>query len=150
MLARTRGIAARHPQANNPPCEDSSEPMGLPARIVVATGLVVTLTALAPVLGARLAGLVSPFPVYASVTVVFDHRRSGIVSALEALDGLMVGLFTPATFFLALALLAAPLGLWAFGVAFLAAGAVQFSTLSLVRSRSSEKPSRIRGFGGVR
>lgn len=93
----------------------------LPARMVVATAFVVALTALAPALGARLAGLLAPFPLYASVLAVFAHRIEGAVPAIGVLRGLLLGLFGFAAFFFVLALM---LGGQGIGLAFLAAIAV--------------------------
>ena len=45
----------------------------LPARMLVATVFVVVLTTIAPLLGARLAGLLAPFPLYGSVLAAFAH-----------------------------------------------------------------------------
>src|SRR5262249_21296584 len=49
----------------------------LPARMIVATGFVLLLTGLAPVLGPRLTGLLSPFPIYAAVLTIFAQRGGG-------------------------------------------------------------------------
>jgi len=76
----------------------------IPARMVVATSFVLLLTAIAPALGPRLTGLLSPFPLYAAVLTVFAHRLEGAAPAVEVLRGLLVGLFAFAGFFLALAL----------------------------------------------
>ena len=92
----------------------------LPARMVVATAFVVVLTGAAPLLGARLAGLIAPFPLYATVLAAFAHRLQGVDSAVAVLRGLLLGLFAFASFFLALSLLL-PAGL---GVAFAAAVAI--------------------------
>jgi len=75
----------------------------LPLRIVVATGLVLLLTGIAPTIGAHLTGLLSPFPVYAGVLAIFAHRRCGD-AAVNVLRGLLLGLFSFAAFFVLLAL----------------------------------------------
>lgn len=92
----------------------------IPARIVVATVFVVALTAAAPLLGARLAGLLAPFPLYGTVLAAFAHRIEGAGQAVSVLRGLLLGLFAFASFFLVLALLL-PVGV---AVAFLIAIAV--------------------------
>lgn len=89
----------------------------IPARILVATAFVVVLTAAAPLLGARLAGLLAPFPLYGTVLAAFAHRIEGAGQAVRVLRGLLLGLFAFASFFLALALLL-PVGV---AVAFLVA-----------------------------
>ena len=101
----------------------------IPARMVVATVFVVALTSAAPVLGPRLAGLLAPFPLYASVLAAFGHRIEGREGGIGVVRGLLLGLFAFASFFLALALLLpAGIGL-AFGVAVMAAVAVQAAAL---------------------
>ncbi len=93
----------------------------LPARMVVATGFVLLLTAIAPVLGPRLTGLLAPFPLYAATLVVFAHYLQGPGPAAHVLRGLLLGLFAFAGFFLVLAVLLERAGV---GAAFAAAGAV--------------------------
>lgn len=77
----------------------------LPARMLVATVFVVVLTAIAPLLGARLAGLLAPFPLYGSVLAAFAHRLQGAGPAVGVVRGLLLGLFAFSSFFLVLALL---------------------------------------------
>jgi len=79
----------------------------LPARMVVATVFVVVLTTVAPLLGARLAGLLAPFPLYGSVLAAFAHRIQGAGPAVGVLNGLLLGLFAFSSFFLVLSLLLA-------------------------------------------
>ena len=103
----------------------------IPARMIVATTFVLALTAAAPALGAHLAGLLSPFPLYATVLAVFAHRLQGGDSAIGVLRGLVLGLFAFAGFFLALALLLVPQGIQiAFAAAILVALAVQAVSLA--------------------
>ena len=77
----------------------------LPARMLVATVFVVVLTTIAPLLGARLAGLLAPFPLYGSVLAAFAHRLQGSGPATGVVRGLLLGLFAFSSFFLVLALL---------------------------------------------
>ena len=77
----------------------------LPARMVVATVFVVGLTSAAPLLGAHLAGLIAPFPLYATVLAAFAHRLQGAGAAVAVVRGLLLGLFAFASFFLSLSLL---------------------------------------------
>jgi len=106
----------------------------IPARMVVATLFVVLLTAVAPVLGPYLSGLLSPFPLFGAVLVIFVHRSEGSTSAMKLLRGLVFGLFAPAGFFVALSALIEPLGI---GLGFAAATATalvaQGFTLLLLR-----------------
>lgn len=106
----------------------------IPARMILATSFVIVLTSAAPALGAHLAGLLAPFPLYATVLAVFAHRLQGGDAAIGVLRGLLLGLFAFAGFFLALALLLVPQGIpLAFSIAVLVALAVQ--AVSLVSGR---------------
>jgi len=98
----------------------SSPRWDIPARMVVATVFVVLLTAVAPLLGPYLSGLLSPFPLFGAVLVVFVHRSEGATSAMKLLGGFLFGLFAPAGFFVALSALIEPLGI---GLGFAAATA---------------------------
>lgn len=92
----------------------------IPLRMVVATILVVALTEAAPLLGPRLAGLLAPFPLYATVLGVFSHRLRGPDAAVGVLRGLLLGLFAFAGFFLTIAALLEDEGIaMAFGAAIL-------------------------------
>jgi uncharacterized membrane protein (GlpM family) len=106
----------------------------IPARMVVATVFVLLLTAVAPVLGPYLSGLLSPFPLFGAVLVVFVHRSEGATSAMKLLRGLLFGLFAAGGFFVALSALIEPLGI---GLGFAAATATalvaQGLTLRLLR-----------------
>ncbi len=106
----------------------------LPLRIVVATGLVVGLTTIAPVLGARLSGLILPFPLYAAILAVFAHRLGGAAAATSVWRGLLFGLFAFLAFFTVLAAVLTPFGIaLGFVLATMAALAVQAATLPIVR-----------------
>lgn len=105
----------------------------IPARMVVATAFVLVLTATAPLLGARLAGLIAPFPLYASVLAAFAHRLGGGEAAVAVVRGLVLGLFAFASFFFAVTLLL-PRGIpLAFTAAIAVALAGQTATLAAGR-----------------
>jgi len=116
----------------------------LPARMVVATGLVLLLTGIAPSLGSRLTGLIAPFPLYGGILTIFAHRLQGPAAAVQVLRGLLYGLFGfSAFFFVAAALLDRVSIALAFGAAMVAALALQALSLRLVRSDSPDGKSRI-------
>jgi hypothetical protein len=77
----------------------------LPARAIVATGLLLVLTGLATVLGARLSGLLTVYPLYTAVLAGFAHRSDGPAAAIRVLRGLLLGLFAFVTFFFTLTVL---------------------------------------------
>ena len=115
-------------------------PGDLPLRIVVATALVIGLTAIAPLLGARLSGLILPFPLYAAILAVFAHRLGGFAAATEVWRGLLFGLFSFLAFFTVLAATLVPFGIaLGFVLAVASAVLVQAMTLLLLR-RSSGRP----------
>jgi uncharacterized membrane protein (GlpM family) len=94
VLPRVRGSqlsAASHPAWD------------LPLRGLSALALVLALTALAGQLGAKLSGLLAPFPVIASVLAVFTHAQHGEQDLLRIMRGFVVGLVAYALFCFALA-----------------------------------------------
>lgn len=125
------GLAARSiPASGREHARVPSPRWDLPARIVVATALVVGLTTVAPLLGAGWSGLVATYPVYVSVLTAFTHRHAGRVAAADVLAGLLAGLAGTACFYLVVILAAVPAGApVAFAGAILAAVAVEAVTL---------------------
>ncbi len=85
----------------------------LALRMAAATGVVLLLTAVASVLGPRLSGLLSPFPMFALVLAVFTHRSHGAVAATRVLRGVVIGSFAFAAFFLVVGALLDRLGIGA-------------------------------------
>ncbi|HVW19453.1 MAG TPA: hypothetical protein VHB30_14520 [Solirubrobacteraceae bacterium] len=123
-------VTARRRPAGSPQSTPGSPPRwDVPARMLAATAVVVLITAAAPALGPRLAGLLSPFPAFGAVLALFTHHSHGHVGAGQVLDGLLLGLLAPAVFFLALALLLPVLALPAFAIATPAAIAAQGATM---------------------
>ncbi len=105
----------------------------LPARMGVATTLVLTLTAAAAFVGAKTAGVMASFPVFGAILAVFAHRMRGTAMASQVLRGMVLALYGFATFFFVLGLLLIPAGIVP---AFLAATAstllVQAGALRLI------------------
>src|SRR5256714_1920941 len=83
----------------------------LPARMAIATALVLLLTEIAPLLGARLSGMLATYPIFGAVLAAFAHHQSGAAAAGRVLRGLLIGLFGFTGFFLCLALAIEPLGI---------------------------------------
>jgi hypothetical protein len=67
--------------------------------------IVLIITGSARVIGATWSGLLSPFPVFASVMAVFSHRQGGPAAAFRLLLGVIVGSFASAAFLCAVAAL---------------------------------------------
>jgi hypothetical protein len=95
LVALPRGGSV--PAAARPPAR-----WDLPARAIVATGLVLLFTGVATAIGARLTGLLAVYPVYAAVLTAFAQASSGPRAAVAVLRGVALGLFSFATFFFVL------------------------------------------------
>lgn len=87
----------------------------IPLRMLIATLFVLLITAAAPSLGPRLTGLLAPFPLFTTILAAFAHHQSGPGAAIKVLRGLMMGIFSYASFFFVLAVLLVPAGI---GIAF--------------------------------
>jgi hypothetical protein len=108
----------------------------LPARMVVATALVLGLTALAPYAGARLSGLLATYPVFAAVLTAFSQHNRGAAAGVQVLRGLLIGLFAFAGFFALLASTIERIGIAAsFAAATFLALAIQGCSLWLMHRR---------------
>ncbi len=106
----------------------------IPLRMAIATVFVVLITELAPSLGPRLTGLLAPFPLFTATLAAFAHHQHGPAAAISVLRGLLMGLFSYASFFFVLALLLVPLGITlAFVVAILVMLALQGISLWLLQ-----------------
>lgn len=111
----------------NPPLWDT------PLRMLVATAFVLVLTGTAAILGPQLSGLLTPFPMFATVLGVFTHRFQGASSARRLLHGVVAGSFTFAIFFLFISLLVNRWNIaFAFGLAILAAMVIHGTSLYLM------------------
>jgi hypothetical protein len=75
-------------------------PWDLPARMIVATGVVLTLTTAATHLGPTLSGLLSPVPVFLLVLAIFAQRSEGADASIRVMMGGIIGSFAFAVFFL--------------------------------------------------
>ena len=106
----------------------------IPMRMVIATAFVVLITALAPALGPRLTGLLAPFPLFTATLAAFAQHQHGPAAAIRVLRGLLMGLFSYASFFFVLAILLVPAGIAAaFAVAMLVLLTLQGFSLWLLQ-----------------
>ena len=112
----------------------------LPARMIVATALVVLITSAAPVLGPQLSGLLTTYPIYASVLAAFAHAQRGGAAATDVVRGLCYGILAFATFFLCIGVLIDRFGIVPAFVA-AAVGAIVVQSLTLTRVRTPVSPS---------
>ena len=111
----------------------------LPARIIVSTTFMMTVTLLAASIGPTMTGMASTFPVMLSVMAPFTHRVEGQAAVLSLLRGCIEGLVTFALFFQVLKM---TLGTWpaplAYGCALLATLIVAAGVLTLQRRRARD------------
>ena len=109
-----------------------------PLRMIVATAFVLVLTGTASLLGPQLSGLLTPFPIYATILATFTHYAQGAASARRLLHALVTGVFSFAVFFFVVAALIVPLGIvLAFILATLAALLLHSVSLYLLRKSAS-------------
>ena len=85
----------------------------LPFRASVVTALILGITAVAPLLGERLSGLVSPMPVVTGVLLVFAHQTRRLRAVTRLVRGVVSSLFGFAAFFIVVHQLPAGFGLLA-------------------------------------
>ena len=71
--------------------------------MVTATAFVLALTAVSGLLGPQLSGLLTPFPIYATILGAFTYHFQGAAAAGRLLRGVVLGTFTFAFFFLIVA-----------------------------------------------
>jgi hypothetical protein len=128
MQLLPRGLSANDAPATLPGRWD------IPLRMIIATAFVVLITGLAPALGPHLAGLLSPFPLFTATLAAFGQHLNGAAAAIKVLRGLLMGLFSYATFMLMLILLLEPAGIApAFVVAIAVTAVIQGGALWLLR-----------------
>jgi len=109
----------------------------LPARMILATVLVIAITSGATALGPRLSGLLATIPLYASILAGFGFQLIGPAAAIRVWRGLLFGLFGFGAFYLVLAASLESLGVAAFGLALLTAIVMQAVTLRVLRRAPS-------------
>lgn len=85
-------------------------PLDLPLRMVAGAVMVVSLSAASAALGPRLTGLLTPFPVIASVLAAFTHATEGAGAVRRYADALVRGLPSFAAFTTTIALSVRHLG----------------------------------------
>lgn len=108
----------------------------LPARMITATVFVLLLTGLASALGPHLTGLLTPYPIFASILAAFAHHQRGPSAANGVLRGLLLGLFSFACFFLIIASMIESAGIGvAFAIAIPVALIIQGGALWLLRRK---------------
>ncbi|MDR3574993.1 MAG: hypothetical protein P4L50_14125 [Anaerolineaceae bacterium] len=114
----------------------------LPARMLAAAAFVVLLTTFANSLGARLSGLLTPFPLFTMVIAVFTHHQQGPAAAAQLLRGVVMGGFAFATFFLVVSILLPGVSMgWTYLAATAAALILNGIALRFVQPRQNPLPA---------
>jgi hypothetical protein len=103
-------LLPRSPKAD-PQAETLPGNWDIPLRMVIATSFVLLITSLAPMVGPHLAGLLSPFPLFTATLAAFAHHQHGAAAPITVLRGLLLGLFSYASFMFILAVLLVPAGI---------------------------------------
>jgi hypothetical protein len=113
-------------------------------RMAAGVALMLSVTGVAHLVGPRLSGLLTIFPIATTILAAFTHRAEGGASAVHLLRGLAVGLYSLSAFFLTLAFGLPRLGTTlGFAAAATAAFATQAIVLRVVRRRAhAERPER--------
>ncbi len=108
----------------------------IPLRMAIATGFVLLITGVAPALGPHLTGLLIPFPIFTATVAAFAHHQHGPAAAISVFRGLLMGLFSYASFMFTLALLLETAGIAvAFAVAIVVVLVLQAGSLWLLQRR---------------
>lgn len=111
----------------------------LPARVSIATGLVLAITLVAPLLGPYGSAALATFPLFASILGVFAERHGGHGAAVDVMRGLVTGLFGFTAFFVVVDLTLESLGVAAtYGLAVVTVVAVQAVALAVLRRAPPE------------
>jgi hypothetical protein len=106
--------------------------------------MVLLVTHFSGLMGPRLSGALSMFPILATVLVVFTQRRSGVGPGVRLLRGMVLGYYAFGIFCFVLSWLIVPLGMWSFVAALAAAVAVQaFSRRRLQPHAPAPEPTLV-------
>jgi len=127
-------ITAALPKDRRPDILTTPPNWEIGARMIVATLFVLALTGSAAFLGPQLSGLLTPFPLFASIVAAFTHSFQGAIAARRVLRGVLAGAYAFAVFFLIVSGLIEHAGIvTAFVLALLGACFVQGSSLWVLR-----------------
>lgn len=97
----------------------------IPVRMALAAAMVWGVTSAAASVGPRVSGLLTPFPIAATILAAFTHRLDGGRAASQLLRSLLIGLFAFAVFLLVVGM---TIEHWTVGAAFVSA---TFATLAV-------------------
>jgi hypothetical protein len=119
----------------------AAPPADVPLRMLSAAGAVVLFTALADIVGPRVSGVLTVFPIVTAILAVFTHIQRGPAAAAVFLRGLLRGMDTLAVFCLVLSVtIARPGWHWASALALALAAQMLLQAITL-RWMSSPRSS---------
>ena len=78
-------------------------PWETPLRMAMAATFVLLITGISSALGPQLSGLLTPFPMFASILGAFTHRFQGAEAARQSLSGVVIGSFASSAFLVVVA-----------------------------------------------
>ena len=108
----------------------------VPLRMACSVGLLLLVTGIADHIGPKWSGLISPFPVLATVLGVFVHFQSGSAAVHQFMRGILSGSFAFVAFFVVVALTIRTVSLpVVYLLASIVAVAINFAVLRLVQER---------------
>lgn len=111
-----------------------------PVRMIMAASFVVLITEISSAIGPQLSGLLTPFPMFASILGAFTHRFQGAEAARQSLSGVMIGSFSSSVFLLIVAATLERAGIAiAFSLALLGILLTQCCSLWLMQKRAGKK-----------
>jgi hypothetical protein len=134
VCAVLAAVAAAMTSRDAPRAQPPLLPGDLALRMGLAGLIVVLLTSTAELLGPELAGSLTPLPVFGGLLAVFAHREQGPAAAVRLLQGMVMGSFGFAAFFLIVGALLGGRGILAtYLTASVAALGIHGLTLACVR-----------------
>lgn len=103
VVAFTVLVLALFPRSRKQSHAMGAPPWETPLRMVMAATFVLLITGISGVIGPQLSGLLTPFPMFASILGAFTHRFQGAEAARQSLYGVVIGSFTSVIFLLVVA-----------------------------------------------
>ena len=144
VIAFTVLVLALLPHRRKQSHEMVAPPWETPLRMAMAATFVLLITGISGLIGPQLSGLLTPFPMFASILGAFTHRFQGAEAARQSLRGVVIGSFTSAVFLLVVAATLEQMGiLVAFSLTLLATLLTHACSFWLMQRRRREPESML-------
>jgi hypothetical protein len=142
VVAATAGALALMPAPAPRPSAATARRGDIVIRMAVGAIVVVVVTALAPLVGPTVSGLLAMLPIIGSILAVFAQRSGGPMDGSSVQRGILSGLFGTAAFLAVVAWTVAPWGIVpAFLTAIATVTVVQLVALRALTPASDAKPA---------